>query len=69
MFTLILLSGCEQPTKVGDEVEIDIAEIEYEGHTYLVFQENRETKQVDYIFRNDLNCFNVKYEYIQGLYK
>lgn len=37
MFTLILLSGCEQPTKVGDEVEIDIVEVEYNGHNYIVF--------------------------------
>lgn len=46
MFTLILLSGCEQPTQVGDEVD-----------------------ELDYIFRNDLGCFNAKYEYIKGLYK
>lgn len=37
MFTLILLSGCEQSTKVGDEVEIDIVEVEYNGHNYIVF--------------------------------
>lgn len=37
MFTLILLSGCEQPTKVGDEVETDIVEVEYDGHNYIVF--------------------------------
>lgn len=55
MFTLILLSGCEQPTKVGDEVEIDIAEIEYEGHSYLVFQENRETKRV--IHNPNCKCY------------
>lgn len=37
LFTLILLSGCEQPTQVGDEVEIDIVEVKYNGHNYIVF--------------------------------
>ena len=27
-------------TKVGDEVEIDIVETEYDGHQYIVFSEH-----------------------------
>lgn len=27
------------PTKIGDEVIIDISEVEYEGHVYAIFHE------------------------------
>lgn len=35
----------------------------------LVLTIRGEVDELDYIFRNDLACFNTKYEYIKGLYK
>lgn len=43
------LSGTKQ---VGDEIEMDISEIEFEGHTYLVFGENGKSVSVVH----DPNC-------------
>lgn len=40
MFVSVLalaICGCKPVTKVGDEVELDIVEVEYDGHSYLVF--------------------------------
>jgi hypothetical protein len=33
----LAICGCKQPTKIGDEIEVDIVEVEYDGHSYLVF--------------------------------
>ena len=35
----------------------------------LVLTIRGEVDELDFIFRNDLNCFNTKYKYIKGLYK
>lgn len=35
----------------------------------LVLTIRGEVDELDNIFRNDLGCFNAKYEYIKGLYK
>lgn len=35
LFTLALCASCT--TKIGDNVEIDIVEAEYDGHSYLIF--------------------------------
>ena len=40
MFISVLalaICGCKHATKVIDEVEFDIVEVEYDGHSYLVF--------------------------------
>lgn len=34
---LLLLCGCNPQTEIGDEVEFDIVEVEYDGHSYIVF--------------------------------
>lgn len=41
---LMLLCGCDDninssSTSIGDEVIIDISEIEYDGHVYAIFHE------------------------------
>lgn len=33
----LAIAGCKQTLQVGDEVELDIVEVEYDGHSYLVF--------------------------------
>lgn len=33
----LAMCGCKQSPNVGDEVEVDIVEVEYDGHSYLVF--------------------------------
>lgn len=33
----LAISGCRQSPNIGDEVEVDIVEVEYDGHSYLVF--------------------------------
>lgn len=34
----LIICGCRpNTTKVGDEVEIDIVETEYDGHQYIIF--------------------------------
>lgn len=33
----LAICGCKQSSQIGDEVEIDIVEVEYEDHSYLVF--------------------------------
>lgn len=35
----------------------------------LVLAIRGEVDELDFTFRNDLNCFSTKYEYIKGLYK
>lgn len=32
----LVIYGCQQH-RIGDEVEVDIVEVEYDGHSYLVF--------------------------------
>lgn len=34
---LLLLCSCNSQTEIGDEVELDIVEVEYDGHSYIVF--------------------------------
>lgn len=40
-FIIIMLAlamcGCKQSTQIGDEVEVDIVETEYDGHQYIIF--------------------------------
>lgn len=34
----LMVCGCRpNTTKIGDEVEIDIVETEYDGHQYIIF--------------------------------
>lgn len=33
----LAMCGCKQSPNVGDEVEVDIVEVEYDDHSYLVF--------------------------------
>lgn len=33
----LTICGCKQPSQIGDEVEVDIVEVEYDDHSYLVF--------------------------------
>lgn len=33
----LMICGCKQSTEIGDEIEIDIVETEYDGHSYIVF--------------------------------
>lgn len=33
----LMMCGCKQSAQIGDEVEIDIAETEYDGHQYIIF--------------------------------
>lgn len=33
----LAMCGCKQSTQIGDEVEIDIVETEYDGHQYIIF--------------------------------
>ena len=33
----LAICGCKQSPNIGDEVEVDIVEVEYEDHSYLVF--------------------------------
>lgn len=38
MFAIALvLCGCNESSRIGDEVELDIVEVEYDGHSYIVF--------------------------------
>lgn len=38
MFAIALvLCGCNESSHIGDEVELDIVEVEYDGHSYIVF--------------------------------
>lgn len=38
MFAIALvLCGCNEPSHIGDKVELDIVEVEYDGHSYIVF--------------------------------
>lgn len=34
---LTFLCSCNPQTQIGDEVELDIVEVEYDGHSYIVF--------------------------------
>jgi hypothetical protein len=36
----LMICGCKQSTEIGDEVELDIVEVEYDGHSYIVFDGN-----------------------------
>lgn len=33
----LMICGCNESSHIGDEVELDIVEVEYDGHSYLVF--------------------------------
>lgn len=33
----LTICGCDSVLKVGDDFEVDIVEVEYDGHSYLVF--------------------------------
>lgn len=33
----LAMCGCKQPSQIGDEVEIDIVEPEYDEHQYIIF--------------------------------
>jgi hypothetical protein len=33
----LAICGCKQPSQIGDEVEIDIVETEYDEHQYIIF--------------------------------
>jgi hypothetical protein len=33
------LIACQDTNHVGDEIDLDIIEVEYENHSYLVFKE------------------------------
>lgn len=33
----LMMCGCKQSAQIGDEVEIDIVETEYDGHQYIIF--------------------------------
>jgi hypothetical protein len=33
----LVLCGCNESSQIGDEVELDIVEVEYDGHQYIVF--------------------------------
>ena len=33
----LMICGCRQSPNIGDEVEVDIVEVDYDGHSYLVF--------------------------------
>lgn len=33
----LVLCGCNESSQIGDEVELDIVEVEYDGHSYIVF--------------------------------
>lgn len=33
----LAMCGCKKSSQIGDEVEIDIVETEYDGHSYIIF--------------------------------
>lgn len=33
----LAMCGCSQSPNIGDEVEVDIVETEYDGHQYIIF--------------------------------
>jgi hypothetical protein len=33
----LAMCGCKQSSQIGDEVEVDIVETEYDGHQYIIF--------------------------------
>jgi hypothetical protein len=38
MFAIALVfCGCNESSQIGDEVELDIVEVDYDGHSYIVF--------------------------------
>ena len=37
LITMFALCGCVERTSVGDDVDIDIIETEYDGHSYIIF--------------------------------
>lgn len=34
----LMICGCRQSPNIGDEVEVDIVETEYDGHKYIIFR-------------------------------
>lgn len=34
---VLMICGCKQSSQIGDDVEIDIIESEYDGHQYIIF--------------------------------